>query len=59
MLSLLLWWATEGCGLVLTGSATDLNSGPLLVIVALACRKWRHTRPDPIPARAVAARKAA
>jgi hypothetical protein len=36
-LSLLLWWATEGFGLLLTGTATDVNSGPLLVVLALAC----------------------
>ena len=37
VLSLLLWWATEACGQLLTGTATDVNSGPLLVLLALAC----------------------
>lgn len=37
VLSVLLWWATEGCGQLLTGTATDVNSGPLLVALALAC----------------------
>jgi hypothetical protein len=37
VLSLLLWWATEGCGQLLTGTATDVNAGPLLVVLALAC----------------------
>lgn len=37
VLSLLLWWVTEGCGLVLTGGTTDVNSGPLVVLLALAC----------------------
>jgi hypothetical protein len=46
VLSLLLWWATEGFGLILTGAATDVNSGPLVVlmaVVALAC--WPTARP--------------
>ncbi|HLJ67044.1 MAG TPA: hypothetical protein VKX16_06765, partial [Chloroflexota bacterium] len=41
--SLLMWVATEACGQVLTGAATDLNSGPLLVLMALAC--WPVTKP--------------
>lgn len=35
--SLLLWWATQGFGQLLTGTATDVNSGPLLVVLAIAC----------------------
>jgi hypothetical protein len=36
-MSVLLWGATEAFGLLLAGSATDPNSGPLLVILALSC----------------------
>jgi len=42
-LSLLLWCATEGCGLLLTGTATDVSSGPLLVVLMLACWPRRRT----------------
>lgn len=41
VLSLLLWWATEGLGLLFSGAATDVNSGPLLVALALTC--WPAT----------------
>ena len=37
VLGLLLWVATQGFGLILTGAATDPNSGPLVVLMALAC----------------------
>ena len=46
VLGLLLWVATQGFGLILTGAATDVNSGPLVVlmaVVALAC--WPTARP--------------
>ncbi|HWE60107.1 MAG TPA: hypothetical protein VHB98_00195 [Chloroflexota bacterium] len=46
-LSLLLWCTTEGCGQLLTGTATDVNSGPLLVLLALVC--WPPT-PAGVPA---------
>lgn len=36
-LSLLVWWATEAFGMLLTGLATDPNTGPLLVLLALCC----------------------
>lgn len=36
VLSLLFWWATQAFGMALTGFATDLNSGPLLVVLALS-----------------------
>jgi hypothetical protein len=36
-ISLLLWVATEGAGQLLSGSATDFNSGLPLAILALAC----------------------
>jgi hypothetical protein len=37
LLSLLIWWATEAFGMIFTGMATDVNSGPLVILVALAC----------------------
>lgn len=37
LLSLLIWWATEAFGMIFTGMATDVNSGPLLILVALVC----------------------
>lgn len=42
LFSLLIWWATEAFGMVFTGMATDVNSGPLLILVALAC--WPEAR---------------
>jgi hypothetical protein len=39
--SLLLWFATQAFGGLFTGMATDLNSGPLFVLIALAC--WPAT----------------
>ena len=42
LFSLLIWWATEAFGMVFTGMATDVNSGPLLILMALAC--WPDTR---------------
>jgi hypothetical protein len=36
-LSLVIWWFCQGLGMVLTGMATDPNSGPLLVLLAVAC----------------------
>ena len=42
LFSLLIWWATEAFGMVFTGMATDVNSGPLLILVALAC--WPDAR---------------
>lgn len=40
--SLLIWWGTEALGMVLTGMATDVNSAPLLILIALAC--WPSSR---------------
>jgi hypothetical protein len=45
--SLLFWFATEGFGLILTGTATDFNSGLIVALMALAC--WpimRATAPE-------------
>jgi len=45
--SLAIWWFNEALGMILTGMATDFNSGLLLVVMALAC--WPHIqRPAPI-----------
>lgn len=40
-LSLLIWWMFQGFGMLFTGLATDVNSGLLLVLMALAC--WPGT----------------
>lgn len=45
LLSLLLWWATEACDQLFTGAATDVNSGPLLILMALVC--WPMVCPVP------------
>ena len=55
LLSLLIWWFTEAFGMIFTGMATDVNSGPLLILVALACwpmakslaLEMRNTAPVP------------
>lgn len=39
LLSLLLWITTESVGGLLTGSATDPNTGPLVVLMALALHR--------------------
>jgi hypothetical protein len=38
--SLAIWWCNQALGMILTGMATDFNSGLLLVVMALAC--WPH-----------------
>ena len=38
--SLVIWWFNQALGMILTGMATDFNSGLLLVVMALAC--WPH-----------------
>ncbi|HJT58240.1 MAG TPA: hypothetical protein VJ761_17180 [Ktedonobacteraceae bacterium] len=40
VVSFVLWWGAEAFGMILTGMATDFNSGLLLIIMALAC--WPH-----------------
>lgn len=37
VLSGLIWWGTQALGMLLTGMTTDVNSGPLLILMALAC----------------------
>ncbi|GAC1568089.1 MAG: hypothetical protein NVS3B14_16160 [Ktedonobacteraceae bacterium] len=40
--SLVLWYFAEAFGMLLTGMATDFNSGLLLVVMALACWPKMH-----------------
>lgn len=35
VLSFLFWWTGQGFGQILTGMATDLNSGPLMILLSL------------------------
>jgi hypothetical protein len=37
LVSVLLWWGAQGFGMILTGMATDFNSGLLLIVMALGC----------------------
>jgi hypothetical protein len=37
VLGVMVWYLAEGFGMILTGMATDFNSGLLIVIMALAC----------------------
>lgn len=37
VLSMLFWYMTQAFGMILTGMATDFNSGLLVVIITLAC----------------------
>jgi hypothetical protein len=37
IVSLVVWYMAEAFGMILTGMATDFNSGLLLVVIALAC----------------------
>ena len=45
LLSLLIWWAAQGFGMIFTGLATDFNSGLLIVLMTLAC--WPKTQTSP------------
>ena len=48
----LLWWVVgEDLGQLFTNGATDVNSGPLLILTALAY--WRHRRPSAATAASV------
>lgn len=43
--SLVIWWITQAFGMLLTGMATDFNTGLLLVLMTLAC--WpKASRPS-------------
>ncbi|HEY7415223.1 MAG TPA: hypothetical protein VH593_08530, partial [Ktedonobacteraceae bacterium] len=37
VVSVLIWYFSQGFGMIFTGMATDFNSGLLLVVIALAC----------------------
>lgn len=41
LLGLLIWWGTQAFGMILTGMATDFNSGLLILLMTLAC--WPKT----------------
>ncbi len=42
VMSVVIWYCSEAFGMILTGMATDFNSGLLLVVMALAV--WPHMR---------------
>jgi hypothetical protein len=44
VISLLIWYFTQGFGMILTGMATDFNSGLLLVVIALGV--WPRAEPS-------------
>ncbi len=46
LLSLLIWWGTQAFGMILTGLATDFNSGLLIVLMTLACWPKMNTSPQ-------------
>ncbi len=52
VVSLVIWWGCEALGNILTGTTTDVNTGPLFILTALAC--W----PGVPPPRAVRDRSA-
>ena len=51
VLSVLIWYVTQACGMILTGMATDFNSGLLIVVMALGC--WPR---ESVPAEAKSSR---
>ncbi len=42
VISLAIWWGFEALGNILTGLTTDVNSGLVLIIIALACWSQGH-----------------
>lgn len=46
LLSLLIWWAAQGFGMIFTGQATDFNSGLLIVLMTLACWPKNQSLPQ-------------
>lgn len=42
VLSVIVWYCSQAFGMILTGMATDFNSGLLLVVIALACWHKAH-----------------
>jgi hypothetical protein len=47
LVSAVIWIVGQDLGAILAGNETDVNSGPLLVLVALAYWPWRGLRPAP------------
>lgn len=47
VVSLLIWYSTQAFGMILTGMATDFNSGLLLVVLALAAMPTKAAVPPP------------
>ncbi len=37
IVSLLIWWFGQSLGMILTGMSTDPNSGPMVILLTLAC----------------------
>lgn len=58
IVSLAMWWGTQGFGLILTGGATDVNSGLLLVLCALACWPRRERRAQSVEPMGLSAQQA-
>lgn len=44
VVSLIIWYCAEAFGMILTGMATDFNSGLILVVIALACWPLAHAQ---------------
>jgi len=44
--SLILWWFAQSLGMILTGMSTDPNSGPLVILLTLACWPMLGTTPS-------------
>ncbi len=44
LVSFVVWYMAEAFGMILTGMATDFNSGLLLIVIALACWPLAHSR---------------
>ncbi len=42
VLSVIVWYCSQAFGMILTGMATDFNSGLLLVVISLACWHKAH-----------------
>ena len=47
VVALVIWVLTQNFGMILAGGATDPNSGPLIVVLALAYWPLRRTEPSP------------
>jgi len=45
VVSLILWWFAQSLGMILTGMSTDPNSGPMVILLTLACWPLVGTTP--------------